>query len=231
MNELGVASARPGSPLARLVLRRAEPADVDAIFALKQCLQITPVAGATTRGGFLLGVSRARYAELVAHANVLVLESGRVLHGFAVTLPDRVLRASALWARRDAIAWAAGVPAIADEIPIGYFDQIACAPGWASRLGAPALALRALLDLLAAGHRHVFATVVREPVHNLAALRMLEAIGARHVGQLRESHDALPELRSDVYHLDCSGTSHETPWEDTALGRRIVRTIAQLSAS
>jgi len=215
-------------------LRRAQPADAEAIFALKNRLRISPASGASARGGFLLGVSLARYAELIAHANVLVLEGGgaagahdnRPLLGFSVTLPDRVLRRSPLWARRDAIVWSAGPPAFADDAPVGYFDQIACAPGSTSRLGAPALALCALLDLLSTGHQHVFATVVRAPVHNLAALRMLAAVGARQVGQLREDYEDLPDLRSDVYHLDCSSDAAAAPWNDTPLGRRIARMIA-----
>ena len=214
-----------------LGLRRAEPADADAIFALKKRLRIVPGAGRSPRGGFLLGVSLARYAELIAHANVWVLEGPsaggeRALLGFSVTLPDRVLRRSPLWARRDAIVRSAEAPAFADDARVGYFDQIACAPGGTSRLGAPALALCALLDLLATGHQHVFATVVRAPVHNRAALPMLAAVGARHVGQLREDYENLPDLRSDVYHLDCSATA-ATPWNDTPLGRRVVRMIAR----
>lgn len=230
-SETSVWTDGPGcQPAAGLVLRRAESADAAAIFALKRRLHIEPMAGATPRGGFLLGVSLARYAELIEHANVLVMEDvagpdGPALLGFSVTLPDHLLRRSALWARRDAITWTFGVPAIADDAPVGYFDQIACAPGPASRLGAPALALRALLQLLSAGHRHVFATVVREPVHNVAALRMLAAVGARPVGQLQEDYEELSGVRSDVYHLDLSGPSPATPWSDTALGRRIVRMI------
>jgi len=218
-----------------LRLRRAKADDAEAIFALKRRLRISPGASRSQPGGFLLGVSLARYAELISHANVLVLEGprlggsrgGRPLVGFSVTLPDGVLRRSPLWARRDAIVWSAEAPAFTESAPIGYFDQIACAPGSSGRLGASALALCALLDLLSAGHQHVFATVVRAPVHNLAALRMLAAVGARHVGQLREDYEDLPDLRSDVYHLDCSAPSLATPWNHTPLGRRIARMMAR----
>jgi len=218
-----------------LRLRRAKADDAEAIFALKSRLRISLGASRSQRGGFLLGVSLARYAELISHANVLVLEGprlggargGRPLVGFSVTLPDGVLRHSPLWARRDAIVWSGEAPAFTESAPIGYFDQIACAPGSSGRLGASALALCALLDLLSAGHQHVFATVVRAPVHNLAALRMLAAVGARHVGQLREDYEDLPDLRSDVYHLDCSAPSVATPWNHTPLGRRITRMMAR----
>jgi hypothetical protein len=180
-------------------------------------------------GGFLLGVGRARYAELIAHANVLVLESARAIVGFAVTLPDHVLRASDVWSRRAGIEWTETPPAIAEDARVGYFDQIACMPDRQSRIGAPALALRALLDLVVTGHQHVFATVVREPVHNLAALHLLEAIGARVVGRLAEQHEDVGALVSDVYHLDRSGAHPPEPWVDTALGRKIQRVIARMS--
>lgn len=212
-----------------LRLRRAEQTDVDAIWDLKRRLQITVPGGRTVDGGFLLGVSRSRYAELVAHANVWVLEQGRGIVGFAVTLPDRVLRASDLWSRRAGISWSAQAPVIDDDARVGYFDQIACAPGRASRMGAPALALRALLDLVVTGHQHVFATVVREPVHNVAALHLLEAIGARHAGRLAEHHEDVGVLVSDLYHLDRSGSAPPSPWDDTPLGRKIQRMIARMS--
>jgi len=66
---------------------------------------------------------------------------------------------------------------------------------------------------------------VSHPFHNVAALRMLEAIGAQRAGRLVEQHDAVGRLISDVYHLDVSRPGSARPWEATALGRRIRRTI------
>jgi hypothetical protein len=198
-------------------------ADIEAICDLKGRLHITPAGAAAGEGGFLLGVPRARYVELIAHAHVLVLERAAALLGFSVTLPDHVLRATAVWARRAGIEWLGTAPAVPDDARVGYFDQLACLPGWPGRLGAPALALRALLELVEAGHQHIFATVVRHPFHNVAALRMLEAIGARRAGRLSEQHDAVGDLVSDVYHLDLSNPDRPRPWEATALGRRIRR--------
>jgi len=216
---------------ARMCLRRAVSADVDSIWNLKRRLHITPVGGATAEGGFLLGVPRARYVALVEHANVVVLERGAVLVGFAVTLPDHVLRATDVWARRAGIEWLGTRPAVSDDARVGYFDQLACLPGWSGRLGAPALALRALLDLVETGHQHVFATVVRQPFHNVAALRMLEAVGARRAGRLVAQHAAVGRLVSDVYHLDLCIPEAPRPWDATALGRRIRRIIDQWSAT
>lgn len=212
-------------------MRRAVGADVDSIWELKQRLQIPPAEWQrrVDEGGFLLGVSRVRYAELVAHANVLVLECAGTILGFAVTLPDHVLRATDVWARRAGIEWHGPPPAIPEQALVGYFDQLACVPGWQGRLGAPALALRALLDLVTTGHQHVFATVVREPVHNAAALRLLEAIGARVAGRLVEHHEEAGRVVSDVYHLDRSTPRPGQPWTDTALGRRIQRAMARLA--
>lgn len=215
----------------QLGLRRAIAADIDRMLALKSRLRLVPRGGRTTEGGFLLGVSRERYEALVAHANVVIMDdlATGALAGFAVTLPDPVLRASDVWARRDAIAWS-GAPPIAEGARVGYFDQIACAPYAEHRRGAPALALKALLDLLATGHQHVFATVVREPLHNTAALELLRAVGARHVGALAEHHEDLGAMRSDVYHLDRSDPTAPAPWTDTAVGRRILASIARMSA-
>src|SRR5688572_25926820 len=101
--------------------------------ALKQRLRIgrgQVMSTMPASGGFLLGVPRARYVELVEHANVLVMEDRRTgaLAGFSVTLPDHLLRASPLWQRRQHIAWSVDPPLFPEDVKVGYFDQIACAP-------------------------------------------------------------------------------------------------------
>jgi hypothetical protein len=179
-------------------IRPATAADVDAIAALKQSLALDGQSGA--RGGFLLGCSRERYALLVAHAHVLVLEENGALTGFAITLPDPLLRASELWSRRALIRWHANESEPPEHAAIAYFDQLALART-ASRLHAPALALAAVRQLIKSGHQHLYATLLHAPFRNHASLPLLRAAGARAVAFVPETYPQVGPIVSELHHL------------------------------
>jgi hypothetical protein len=176
-------------------LRAAEPGDVPAMVELKEILRLTPGA---RRGGFLLGCSPERYLQLVRHASTILLEVDGRLAGFAIALPDAVLRSSELWSRRSAIAWRPDAGEPPESEGIAYFDQLALTP-WASRLHAAPLALAAVRSL-AEGHRHLYATTLAEPVCNHAAVPLLRAFGARIVGSLREDYPEVGPVLSWLHH-------------------------------
>ena len=184
--------------MSRPLLRRAVLSDVPAIVAIKQCLQLAP-GQEPARGGFLLGCSAERYAGLIAAANVLVMEIDSDIAGFAITLPDPVLRASELWSRRELIRWTAGEGAPPETEPVAYFDQLAVSPD-APRLHVAALAFAAVRMLAEAGHRHLYATTLREPVANRAAFRFLEALGARSVGEVEEDYPDAGRVVSQLHY-------------------------------
>jgi hypothetical protein len=208
-------------------LRRAVSADGAAVHALKQSLRFGRAGGA---GGFLLGSSEGSYAELARAGLVLLLETpARSLAGFAVAFPHEILRGSDLWGRRHRITWFDGAPPFDVSARVAYFDQLAASASSAGRALIPALAMSSLLELVATGHEHVLATVVREPVHNTAALRLLHTIGARRVGQLDETYPGFGRLLSDLYHLDVRDTG-ERRWETTLLGRRLHRLATALTS-
>lgn len=169
------------------------------MLAIRAALALAP-GRAPLRGGFLLGCSGERYALLAAAGCVLVVEDCSGLVGFAVTLPDPVLRASELWARRDLIRWRAGFGAPPPDERIAYFDQLALAPS-ANRLLGPTLALAAARALAGSGHRHLYATTLRRPLRNPAALALLAAGGACHVGEVTERYEQVGEVVSDLHHL------------------------------
>ena len=179
-------------------LRRARLADLEAIVALREALRLVPDRPGS-RGGFLLGCSPDRYALLIGCANVTLLESDAGLAGFAVTLPDTVLRASDLWERRRAIGWRPGEAEPPADETIGYFDQLALARG-ANRLHAAPLALEALRGLAETGHDHLYATTLAAPVCNSASLRLLGACGARIVGRVGEHYEGIGDIVSWLHH-------------------------------
>jgi hypothetical protein len=180
-------------------LRPGTAADVPAMLAIRAALSLAPGC-VPRRGGFLLGCPAERYALLAASGCVLVVEDGAGLAGFAVTLPDPVLRASALWARRELIRWRPGFGEPPPGERIAYFDQLALAPT-ASRLLGPTLALAAARGLVQGGHRHLYATTLSRPVRNPAALALLAAAGACRVGEVTEDYERIGEVVSDLHHL------------------------------
>lgn len=180
-------------------LRRACTADIPAMLGIRDVLRLRGES-ATSRGGFLLGCSEERYEMLIAAADVLVLETGAQLGGFAITLSDPVLRASDLWARRDRIVWHRGEREPPPHEPIAYFDQLALAPK-AGRLYGPMLGLAALRIVADAGHRHLYATTVRTPIRSTASLTLIAAVGGELVGEIAEEYDEIGRVTSDLHRV------------------------------
>lgn len=188
----------------RLRLRPAALADADAMLAIKQRLRMHPDPGGaeSSRGGFLLGSSRAEYEALISGAQVDVLQDGEDVVGFVTALPDAALRRSPLWQRRAQIAWGGlGEAELAalEGLRLGYVDQLAVLPDPKYRLCAPALGFRALARLFDAGCDLVFATVVARPVRNLVTRPLLAAVGAVQLGALEEEYPEVGAITSDVF--------------------------------
>jgi len=193
---------------------------------IKHTLRLDPARRAA--GGFLLGASADAYAGYVRHAHVHLLEDeDGAVGGFAVALPDPVLRAGGVWARRREIAWEGGGWDALETARVGYFDQLAVRPRRRFRIYAAALAASALRALVEGGHEHVFATVVREPVRNLASLPLLAAAGARRIGHIDETYPEAGRILSDVYHLPVAPDTIERLLTTTPLGRRVGAMLAR----
>jgi hypothetical protein len=202
-------------------IRRATQADAQAILAVKRALALPADAREAPRGGFLLGSSLEQYRALIQVADVWVLsDTAGAVAGFAVLLPDAVLRASELWEHRHAIRWEAPAGWTVPEADVCYFDQLAILP--TARMRAPELALTSLRGAVRAGHQHLFATVVTHPVQNTASLALLRALDARRVGSLDEEYDGAGRIVSDLYYAPIGGADERLA-ETTRAGRRAMR--------
>jgi hypothetical protein len=184
-------------------LRPARPEDLPALVEIKESLALSREGGSAARGGFLLGCSPERYALLIEVAQVTLLEVDGRTAGFAVALPDPVLRASELWARRRSIRWAPGESEPPEGQGLAYFDQLALAP-WAGRLHAAPLALEAVRRLAAGGHDHLYATTLAAPLRNRASFPLLAAFGARIVGEVEEEYPEVGKVLSLLHHASIS---------------------------
>lgn len=201
-------------------IRRATPADAEALLAVKDALRLPEGARQAPRGGFLLGASLQQYQALTAAADVWVLhDPAGVPAGFAVLLPEPVLRASDLWRRKEAIRWEAPAGWAPPEERVCYFDQLAILPQ--ARMRAPELALTALRGAVAAGHQHLFATIVAQPVYNTASLPLLRALGARRVGTVQEEYEGIGPVLSELYYAPITGADERLA--RTPIGQRVMR--------
>jgi hypothetical protein len=201
-------------------IRRATQADAESILAVKRALALPPDAREAPGGGFLLGASLEGYRALIDAADVWVLNgTDGCVAGFAVMLPEVVLKASELWTRRDSIRWEVPAGWAPPDHRICYFDQLAILP--AARMRAPELAVTALRGAVRAGHQHLFATVVAHPVQNTASLALLRALGARRVGSVDEEYEGVGRIVSDLYYAPIDGADERL--EETRAGRRAVR--------
>jgi len=169
------------------------------MIAVKEALALDPERP-SRRGGFLLGCARERYLALIETSEVLLVEAEDRVGGFAVALPDPVLRASDLWRRRDLISWNRRNSEPPEGEPLAYFDQLAIRPGW-PRLHGLVLALAAARALAEAGHVHLYATILHEPVRNEAALPLLRGIGAEPAGLVEEVYEGVGRVVSELHHV------------------------------
>lgn len=184
-----------------LHLRLAAPADLDAIVAIKLRLRMRAdpdASSQSSRGGFLLGASRAQYARLIAGGHTWVLGDDAGVAGFAAALPDAELRASELWQRRGELGLGDDLRAL-ENLPIGYLDQLALLPDPKYMVAGVVLAYQALAGLFSAGCAFVVTTVVDKPVRNLASRPLLAAVGALQLGSIAERHEDVGAITSDVF--------------------------------
>jgi hypothetical protein len=182
-------------------LRLAAPADLDAIVAIKLRLRMRAdlgESGRSSRGGFLLGASRAQYARLIAGGHTWVLGDDEAIAGFAAGLSDAELRASELWQRRAELGLGDELRAL-EDLPIGYLDQLALLPDPKYMVAGVVLAYQAIAGLFSAGCAFVVTTVVDKPVRNLASRPLLAAVGALRLGSIAEHHEDVGAITSDVF--------------------------------
>lgn len=208
-------------------LRRATAADLDAVVAIKHSLPM-PSGERTSAGGFLLGSEVEVYAALLEVARVWLLEVEGRAAGFSLTLDDPVLRASPIWARREAIEWGPDFDVeAAVGLRVAYFDQLAVLPAIRRRYWGAALALQALAELFdEAGHELVLTTTVIEPIVNRAALPYLARVGARRCGVIEEHYPTAGRVVSAIHAIEAE--RYREHFAALAGGRPATRRIVAL---
>lgn len=180
-------------------MRSATDTDIASLVAIKNSLKPDNMQA---RSGFILGSDRITYHTWIKNAVVRVLQVGDKIGGYAICLPDAVLRASPLWHKREQIVWTSESPFRLDDMEhskIAYFEQLGVLPAY--RQYALFLAMHVLDTIFTAGHKHLFLTTLRSPLLNRAVFGLLGRCGAQVVGQVREHYPAYGHLVSDVHHL------------------------------
>ncbi len=199
--------------------------DIDRITAIKQNLH--PAEGGRG-GGFILGSSRELYRRWIETAVVKVLQQeerkrrGSERHtslvGYAICLPDAVLRQSELWQKKDRIDFNIAIDSIVHD-KIAYFEQLAILPRY--RYALPQLLKATLETISAQGHRHLFTTTVCKPFNNCAAHGLLKRSAARTVGYLQEHHPVHGTIVSRLHYMSRDNYQHALDiWEEKSTRMR-----------
>jgi ribosomal protein S18 acetylase RimI-like enzyme len=184
-----------------LKIRRARTGDEYGLHRIKRSLPMPRAAKETAEGGFLLGTTIETYRFFIENAFVDVLENENETVGFAVVLPDELLRISEIWQRKDEIKWESGKATRLLDKPLCYFEQLAVLPDKNYRFYGVALALAAARQAFQK-HEAMFATTVVEPVCNRASIPFLESVGGMRVGIIDEFYPEFGNLVSAVHLLE-----------------------------
>ena len=184
-----------------LKLRRARLSDAEGFFRVKKSLPMPLESHETARGGFLLGTNVETYRFFIENAIVNVLEKDEKIVGFAIILPDNLLRNSEIWQRKDQINWEDFTVEKFENKPVCYFEQLAILPNAEYRFFGVALAYLTLTQSFKY-HEAMFATIVKEPIFNQASIAFLENIGGCCVGTVDEFLPEFGNLVSKVYFVD-----------------------------
>jgi hypothetical protein len=208
-----------------LKLRRARPIDAEAFIEVKRSLPMPSELSETTGGGFLLGTNLETYRFFIENTFLNVLDAGERIAGFAIVLPDPLLRSSEIWQQKDAIRWDNFDPGRFEDRPVCYFEQLAVLPASRYRFWGISLAYLTLCEAFET-HDAMFATVVKEPVFNRAALPLIDDVGGQYVGEVDEVYPEVGRLVSRVYLIE-----RDVFREKTARHRLLKKVRSQIDRS
>ena len=191
----------------RYVVCTATLSDVSSILAIKQALRFSNSNGS----GFILGSDAELYRTWIKTAVVKVLQIKRAsdnklsqtnraqrVCGYAICLPDKVLRQSELWQKKDRIDFNIPITSIVNE-KIAYFEQLAVLPRY--RRYVSALLIATLDTVFAQGHQHLFFTTVCEPFNNQSTQGLHKRGAAQTVGYLREHYPEHGAIVSQLHYV------------------------------
>lgn len=188
----------------KTTIRRAEIADAHHFVRIKNQLPMVQDAGQSASGGFLLGTDLLTYQTYIASAHCLVAEVNEVVVGFGILLPDGELRKAEIWQKRDLADWKIDLLRYEGQ-QLAYFEQLAFLPG--HRRLVLKLAFNLIHWAIASGAETIFATTVRAPVLNLAAVPFIRAAGGHLAGNIDETYPGIGHINSDIYLVEASAFS------------------------
>ncbi|QSJ19167.1 hypothetical protein JYQ62_10795 [Nostoc sp. UHCC 0702] len=190
----------------KIKIRFATEGDVEQIQAIKSQLIVPATLTDMNRGGFIREPNRDEYLFFIQNAHVIVLEDLRrnIIAGFVIGIPDAMLRRSPIWEQRKSVQWfKPNTLELLEKSKLCYFEQIGVLPDAAYKIYAPALAL-ALLKILFDEHQLLLATIVHEPVQNLASLALMESLYVRQLGTIEREYPEVGRYSLGVYCIEQS---------------------------
>jgi len=182
----------------KIIIRKAEIADAEALIRIKEALPM-PKNSETSTGGFILGTDVSTYKFFIENGLVLVAEHSDTV-GFAIVLPDEIIRESEIWKKRYDANWTINLSEI-ETSRICYFEQLAFLPNYG--LAAAETTYR-IAEQAFKTHDYMLATTVKKPVLNKAAWRFIREAGGKCVGTIDESYPEVGQILSDIHLISAS---------------------------
>lgn len=177
-------------------IRKAELQDAESFILIKQKLKLNAAHQNSGQGGFLLGTDLQTYQYFISKADCFVAEINSEIIGFAIALPDDLIRKSELWLKRNQVVWKFSLETI-ERSKLAYIEQLACLPQ--HHFSAFSLASHLIYFLFNCGVENIITTTVVKPVLNKAALPFIFAVGGIHVGEINEYYPEYGAITSDIY--------------------------------
>ena len=164
--------------------------------------------GSTSTGGFLLGTDPETYQQYIESSICQVAEINGKVVGFAIILPDEILRKSEVWMKRNSVQWTIDLQKY-EEQKLCFFEQFAFLPG--NKKSAVLLGYHITKHAFDKGFESLFTTTVNKPVVNLAALPFIHAVDGIFAGKIDEVYPFIGEIKSDIYVIEASKFNKKVP--------------------
>src|SRR5688500_5059857 len=143
----------------KVLIRKAEEKDAVSFLEIKARLPMPSGNSATRSGGFLMGTDLPGYLHFINHAIVKVLDVNESPAGFAIILPDAMVRASALVEKVSEMNWTGFSPELFNGKRVCFYEQLAVLPGENFRSWSVMLAFAAVSEAFS-NHDLLAATIV-----------------------------------------------------------------------
>lgn len=183
------------------MIRKSILQDAQSFIAIKNKLPLPSENESTTKGGFLLGTDIDTYMFYIKNGSCLTAIVNNKIVGFGIVLPNQLVKNSPLWKKRKQVNWVININDLENNT-ISYIEQLAFLKG--HRKLSLLLSYNLVKMAFDNGSGFILTTTVKKPIHNLAAIPYIKAIGGLLIGHIDETYPVVGTINSDIYQISKS---------------------------